>query len=68
MKWKAASILAVLSKCVFILESAVIDKFPGQPDVEDIEEAEVFPCEVQILSLSLSPTFFLFTKFLAKNY
>lgn len=65
MKWKAASILAVLSKCVFILESAVIDKFPGQPDVEDVEEAEVFPCEVQIPSLS--PAFFLFTKFLAKN-
>lgn len=56
MKWKAASILAVLSKCIFILESAVIDKFPGQPDIEDMEEAEVFLCEcANSFSLSLSP-------------
>lgn len=37
--------LAVLSTCVFILKSALIDRFPGQADIEDVEEAEAFPYE-----------------------
>lgn len=57
--------LAVLSKCVFMLKSALIGRFPGQADVEDVEETEVFPCECSN-SISLLP-FFLFTEFLAKN-
>lgn len=52
---KAAPTAAVLSKWVLTLESTLTDRFPGQPDVEDVEDAEVFLFEcADSTSLSLS--------------
>lgn len=53
---------ALLHKWVFILVSTLTDRFPEQPDVEDMEDTKIFPSECAN-SRYLSLTSFLFTVF-----
>lgn len=66
-KLKAVPTLAVLSKWVFNLESMLTGRFPGQPDVEDVKDAEIFPFECANSKSCYLPTFLSLHSFQLKS-